>query len=235
MCESAPDISRLANLLADPGRSRMLLALMDGRLLPASDLATAAGLSAQAASNHLARLLDGGVLRVEQRGRFRYYTLADGEIARAIEALQVAAHGLDRQQLRLKPKGDAALRQARTCYRHLAGRLGVGLCQAMQAQGWLLRDEANQRFEVSASGRQWLLANLDIDINTLGRGPLARACLDWSERHDHLAGPLGEAICAAFLQRGFATRRSDGRALDIPPAGLAFMQQHFGWQATANA
>lgn len=229
MNDDLPDISRLASLLADPGRSRMLLALLDGRMLPASDLAEAAGLSAQAASNHLARLLDGGVLRVEPRGRYRYYTLTDSSMAHAIEALAAAAHGGDLQRPRLRPKGNADLRLARTCYRHLAGRLGAALCAAMQEHGYLAPHTTARGFTVTAAGIGWLQETLDIDCNALcSRVPLmARACLDWSERRDHLAGPLGEALCTAFLARALVTRRSGNRSLEVTNAGRQFRWQHF--------
>ncbi|WP_024304466.1 helix-turn-helix transcriptional regulator [Pseudogulbenkiania sp. MAI-1] len=229
MNDDLPDISRLASLLADPGRSRMLLALLDGRMLPASDLAEAAGLSAQAASNHLARLLDGGVLRVEPRGRYRYYMLMDSSMAHAIEALAAAAHGGDLQRPRLRPKGNAELRLARTCYRHLAGRLGTALCAAMEEEGYLKPHTTAHGFIITETGIGWLREALDIDCNAPGsRSPLmARACLDWSERRDHLAGPLGEALCTAFLTHALVARRSGNRSLEVTDAGGEFLRQHF--------
>jgi predicted transcriptional regulator len=209
----------------------MLLALLEGRMLPASDLARAANLSAQAASNHLARMLDGGVLRVESRGRYRYYALADSNMAHAIEALACAAHGSDVLRPTLRPKGDAELRLARTCYRHLAGQLGTQLCQAMQAHGYLL-PQAGNHFALSASGADWLRQALGIDAASLQAGgrEQAKACLDWSERRDHLAGVLGEAICSAFLARELVTRRTGRRSLLITEQGRQFLQQQLGLQ-----
>lgn len=228
MNDELPDISRLASLLADPGRSRMLLALLDGRMLPASDLAQAAGLSAQAASNHLSRLLDGKVLRVEPRGRYRYYTLADSSMAHAIEALATAAHGGDLQRPQLRPKGNAELRLARTCYRHLAGRLGIVLCQGMLQHNYL-QTLSDRGFQLTPAGSDWLRAALDLtyppSIKT--EKMTARACLDWSERRDHLAGPLGEALCQAFLARQLVRRQPGTRALNVTEEGHHFLARHF--------
>ncbi|MDC7705856.1 ArsR/SmtB family transcription factor [Vogesella indigofera] len=229
MSDDLPDISRLASLLADPGRSRMLLALLGGQMATASDLADAANLSPQAASNHLARLLDGGVLRVESRGRYRYYTLANAQIAHALEALAVAAHGHDLSRPSLRRKGNSEIRLARTCYRHLAGRLGTLLCEAMVAKGYLQPHAEARAFAVTASGQQWLQATLAIDSTALPlkRRELARACLDWSERRDHLAGVLGEALCTAFVAQGLVQRRSGNRSLLVTAAGHHFLRHHF--------
>lgn len=220
-----PDISRLASLLADPGRALMLLLLQDGRLYPASDLAQAAGLSPQAASNHLAKLLHGQAVRVEQRGRHRYYGLASPAIAHALEALSAAAG----HHAAVRHKGNADIRLARSCYDHLAGRLGIAVADFLQQQQLLQRREERE-FAVTPAGADWLAARLDIQLAGIARPrrPLARACLDWSERRDHIAGSLGAALCQAFLQRGLTERRSDSRALRITPAGYAFLKQECG-------
>ncbi|KUM01647.1 ArsR/SmtB family transcription factor, partial [Chromobacterium subtsugae] len=155
-----PDISRLASLLADPGRARMLLLLLDGRSYPASELAQHAGLSAQAASNHLAKLLQGGAVKVERHGRHRYYLLANAAIAQALEALSAAAHGHDLA----KPAASRVaptLRLARTCYDHLAGKLGIAVADGMQASGWLALNGERQ-FEVTAAGRGWFAEALGV-------------------------------------------------------------------------
>ncbi|WP_043642344.1 ArsR/SmtB family transcription factor [Chromobacterium haemolyticum] len=220
-----PDISRLASLLADPGRALMLLLLQDGRLYPASDLAQAAGLSPQAASNHLAKLLHGQAVRVEQRGRHRYYGLASPAIAHALEALSAAAG----HHAAVRPKGNADIRLARSCYDHLAGRLGIVVADFLQQQQLLQRRDERE-FAVTPAGSDWLAARLDIQLDGIARPrrPLARACLDWSERRDHIAGSLGAALCQAFLLRGLTERRNDSRALRITPAGYAFLKQECG-------
>ncbi|POZ62859.1 ArsR/SmtB family transcription factor [Chromobacterium alticapitis] len=221
-----PDISRLASLLADPGRARMLLLLLDGRSYPASELAQHAGLSAQAASNHLAKLLQGGALKVEQHGRHRYYLLANAAIAQALEALSAAAHGHDLGRpaaSRVAP----TLRLARTCYDHLAGRLGIAIADAMQSDGLLLLNKERQ-FELAPRGRDWFAATLNVLEPKGGRRPQARACLDWSERRPHLAGSYGAALCREFLARSWVERRLDSRALRITPAGQAFLREQWG-------
>ncbi|MEJ8676038.1 helix-turn-helix transcriptional regulator [Chromobacterium amazonense] len=222
-----PDISRLASLLSDPGRARMLLLLLDGRSYPASELARHAGLSAQSASNHLAKLLQGGAVKVEQHGRHRYYLLANAAIAQALEALSAAAHGHDLQRPRAASPISPLLRLARTCYDHLAGRLGIAIADAMQADGLLLLNEERQ-FEVTASGRRWFAAALGVTAPSGGKRPLARACLDWSERRPHLAGAFGAALCREFQQRNWVERRLDSRALRVTPAGQAFLREQWG-------
>ncbi|OHX14848.1 hypothetical protein BI347_01725 [Chromobacterium sphagni] len=224
-----PDISRLASLLADPGRARMLLLMLDGRSFPASELAQHAGLSPQAASNHLAKLLHGGMVKVEQHGRHRYYLLADSAIAQAIEALSAAAHGHDLARPAIASRVAPELRLARTCYDHLAGRLGIAMADAMQADALLLLNEQRE-FELTARGRQWFAGELGVEAAESGgsRRPLVRACLDWSERRPHLAGQLGAALCRAFLQRGWVERRQNGRALRVSPAGYDFLRRQWG-------
>ncbi|MFB0827415.1 ArsR/SmtB family transcription factor [Chromobacterium violaceum] len=229
-----PDISRLASLLADPGRARMLLLMLDGRSYPASELAQHAGLSAQAASNHLAKLLQGGAVKVEQHGRHRYYLLANAAIAHALEALSAAAHGRDLARPRAASRVAPELRLARTCYDHLAGRLGIAIADAMLENGLLLLDEDRQ-FAVTAVGRGWFAATLAVEAPAGGKRPLARACLDWSERRPHLAGALGAALCREFLQRNWVERRRDSRALRVTPAGQAFLRQQWGIRPEALA
>lgn len=229
MNDELPDISRLASLLADPSRARMLLSLMGGRMLPASDLAQAASLSAQGASNHLTRLLDGGVVKVENRGRYRYYALAGPQIAGAIEALLVAAHGRDLLKPTVRPKSNAQIRFSRTCYDHLAGKVGVVICDALQSSGFLIRI-GTQEFSVTEAGATWFLSALQIDVGSIRatRRPLARACLDWSERRDHLAGVLGDLLCSAFLEKNLMQRHPETRALKLTADGQKFLHQQLG-------
>jgi len=227
--DELPDISRLASLFADPSRGRMLLSLMDGRMLPASDLAQAASLSAQGASNHLTRLLDGGVVKVENRGRYRYYALADAKIALAIEALLAVAHERDIQRPTLRLKGNAQIRFARTCYDHLAGKLAVTIFDALQSRGYLLRSDTHE-FSVTGIGASWFRSELGIDIASMSktRRPLARACLDWSERRDHLGGALGAVLCDAFLEKKLAQRSPGTRALTLTESGQNFLRLQLG-------
>lgn len=211
------DDARLASIAAlagDPTRAAMLHALMDGRALTASELARAAGVAAQTASDHLARLAAAGFISVEKQGRHRYHRLASPSVARMIESImQVAALGQPR--ISTGPR-DAALRVARTCYDHLAGRLGVALCDALVGAGHVELTEDGG--SVTPSGFA-LLQRIGVDLASArpGRGAraglLCRPCLDWSERRTHLAGTLGAALCTAAIERRWVRRVPDSRAV----------------------
>src|SRR5690242_9217448 len=190
-----PNIAVPAALIGDPARAAMLNALLDGSARPAGALASLAGLSAQAASNHLARLVEGGLLAVEREGRHRYYRLAGARVAAALEALAGLAPPVP--PLR-EPRSRLAreLRLARSCYDHLAGRLGVAVTRALEERG-VLADTTDAPVEaklyaVTKDGTRWL-AELGIEVGAIRptRRGLARRCLDWTERRHHLAGPLG--------------------------------------------
>jgi DNA-binding transcriptional ArsR family regulator len=220
-----------AALIADPARAAILMALMDGRAQPAGSLAYAANLSPQAASNHLAKLLDGGMVAVETEGRHRYYRLARPEVAAVLEALQGLAppvRSLD------EPRSPEArrLRAARSCYDHLAGRLGVAIAAAMEARG-LLSVPANTpvgKFcDITDAGRTWL-TDLGIDLPSIAaaRRPPARRCLDWTERRHHLAGPLGAALLALMVELGWVVRNPGTRAVTVTRAGAEGLKQSLG-------
>jgi DNA-binding transcriptional ArsR family regulator len=211
-----PDISRLAGVLADPARARMLCLLMSGQALTASELGRAASLSPQAASHHLARMLDADVLAVVPQGRHRYYRLASAELAHAVEALTAAARARDDHAPHFVPSTPASLRAARTCYNHLAGRLGVALFDAMLEAGlYAWKDPA--QLEVTAEGWRWFDNSLQIRREQVSNGTLS-ACLDWSERRSHAAGTCATALLAALLERGWL-RRGTGRQLLLTPGG----------------
>lgn len=211
------NIATPAALIGDPTRAAMLQALQDGRAQPASALAWAAGVTAQAASNHLAKLVDGGLLAVERQGRHRYYRLASADVAHAIEALSVLASPIRALDMPRSPKA-RALRDARCCYGHLAGRLGVKVCDALIARN-LLRPAADKLFDVTPEGRRWFEA-LGVTVQSL-RSPhgVARQCLDWTERRHHLAGPLGVKLLAAMTERGWLALEAKGRAVRLTPGG----------------
>ncbi|MFZ4285239.1 ArsR/SmtB family transcription factor [Variovorax sp. HJSM1_2] len=224
-------IARVAALIGEPARTGMLLALMDGRALTARELAEAGRITAATASRHLALLLEAGLLRVEQQGRHRYHRLASADVARVLEGLmQLSAQPpLATPRVPTGPR-DAALRQARTCYDHIAGRLGVAISIHLQAEGALLLDDA--------AGAQ-VTARLEAVLRPLGiegvdasgaRGqrPLCRPCLDWSERRMHLAGRLGAMLCSHSLARGWLTRSAGSRALSITPSGAVVLREWLG-------
>jgi DNA-binding transcriptional ArsR family regulator len=228
-------IARIAGLVGEPARTAMLVELMGGRALTATELARAAAVGASTASAHLAQLLDAQLLRVTASGRHRYYRLATPEIARLIETLmQLAAQTatLPSPRLVAGPK-DAALRAARTCYDHLAGRLGVAITQRLVADGGLVLED--ERGQLTERGRR-SLAELGIAIDmaahagpgTRGDPASCRPCLDWSERRFHIAGRLAAHICRACEERGWIMRRNTSRAVDVTPPGRQVLQAWLG-------
>ncbi|WP_267226667.1 ArsR/SmtB family transcription factor [Dyella silvae] len=214
-------LAEIGALLAEPARAAMLLALIDGTSRPAGELARAAGVGAATGSAHLKRLLEGGLLAVHEQGRHRYYRLASDDVAALIEALALPR---TRPVLPDPSGGDRRLRMARTCYRHLAGRLGVGLCDAMLANGHL--HTASEGIRLLESGAEALvLAGLD---QTLVQAllPLAgRGCLDWTERRLHLGGPLGVSLTDTLLAAGWLRRHASSRALQPSDDGLRRLAQ----------
>jgi DNA-binding transcriptional ArsR family regulator len=195
----------------------MLLALMGGQALTAGELAWHAGVSAQTTSGHLAKLTKAGLIGLEKQGRHRYYRLASPEFAYAMEALMATAAMGPKRHRPIGPK-DEALRAARTCYDHIAGRLGVALADALCAQGHVIL--ANGSGAVTDEGRRFLREfGIDLETSVQSKRCLCRTCLDWSERRPHLAGQLGATLLSRVLDLGWITRAADSRALKITNAG----------------
>ncbi len=186
------NMAQIAALIGDPGRSNMRAALLGGEALTATELAAIAGISRPAASEHLAKLIHGHLLSVTRQGRHRYYRLASSEVARMLEVVMAVA-AAPAEGKRATPRIDPALRNARTCYDHLAGRLGVALADALvRRKAIILTPDAG---DVTRLGRD-LLGALGIPLETQPRSKrlLCRPCLDWSERRPHLGGVLGAAL-----------------------------------------
>jgi DNA-binding transcriptional ArsR family regulator len=213
-------MAQVAALVGDPARASMLQALMDGRALTAGELAGTAGVAPQTASGHLAQLADAGLVTVARQGRHRYHRLATPLVARMLESVMLVAASTAAPRARTGPR-DPHLRLARTCYDHIAGRLGVALADAMAAERWIeIEDDAGL---ITPEGLTRLAA-VGIHVTpSLSRSrkavPLCRPCLDWSERRPHLAGRLGAALCSHGLDRGWIRNRAGSRALDITPEG----------------
>lgn len=222
-----PSLATAAFLIADPARSLMLMQLLDGRARPAGDLAWAAGVTAQTASSHLGKLLAGGLLAVETQGRHRYYRLAGSQVALALESL--AAIGAT-SPVRPRPSTRDArdLGFARCCYDHLAGRLGVAVTGALVERGYLSPAEG-QRYDLPAAGLAWF-AGLGVEVHQLrpGRDGLARACLDWTERKHHLAGPLGVQLMRQLCAKGWLRRSETTRAVQVTRRGWAGLKTELG-------
>src|SRR5258705_3459545 len=197
--KAGPDIAMIAALVGDPARSNMLTALMTGRALTATELAHQAGITPQTASSHLSKLEAGGLIEQEKQGRHRYYRLADPDVAGVLEGLAGLAARAGHMRVRTGPK-DPALRRARICYDHLAGDLGVQMLDSMKNQR-LVR-QRKQDIELTAEGERFLAKTLQISAESLShpRRPVCKACLDWSERRHHLAGPPGAAGVARFTE-----------------------------------
>ncbi|MFH5776637.1 ArsR/SmtB family transcription factor [Paracoccus sp. NGMCC 1.201697] len=211
-----PDIARIAALVGDPARSMMLLALMDGRALTATELATIAGVTRQTASSHLSQLTDAEVLVLRTQGRHRYFSLAGAHVAQLLEALMVFSSDAA-PPLRTGPN-DPALRRARLCYDHLAGELGVAMFDRLGAEGAL--SQASGQPDVTEQG--WhRLAVIGLRRDDLPRSnrPPCRACLDWSERRPHLAGSVGKMILQQVLDLGWAKRLPGSRVLRFSAEG----------------
>jgi DNA-binding transcriptional ArsR family regulator len=211
-------IADIAALVGEPTRAAMLLALIDGRALPAGDLAREARLSPAATSLHLGKLAQAGLVVVRQEGRHRYYRLASADVAHALEALGVIATTATRAPA--PSSGKATLRVARSCYDHLAGALAVDFTRKMEGER-MIRAHGERLFEVTSRGAAWLNELLQIDVSALrvGRRPVARRCLDWTERRDHIAGALGAAILERLLAMRWLSRLDGSRVLRLTARG----------------
>lgn len=222
----------IAAAAGDPARARMLHALMDGRALTAGELARAASVTPQTASAHLARMARLGLLRVERQGKHRYHRLASAAVAHMLESLmQVATQVLPASRPVFVGPREAALRTARTCYDHLAGRLGVALADSLQAQGHVAIGE--ETADLTPQGLAFL-SDLGLDRERLVLRPGARAgrvlcrpCLDWSERRPHLAGLVGAVLCAHALDAGWIRRTPQSRAVLVTPKGARVLRERF--------
>lgn len=215
-----------AALVADPSRAAMLQHLLGGELASASELARAAGVGAATASRHLRLLLDAGWLVCEPRGRHRYHRLADADVAQALQALALVA---DRQRGDAAWQQQPALRYARRCYGHLAGRLGVCLAEQCRTRGWLTEQAGGLALTPDglAFGTALGLPQ-DIWSRRVLRGVVAHPCLDWSERRDHLAGAWPRAVLQRMLEAQWLRAQPGQRALKLTPPGAAQWRRWLG-------
>jgi len=221
-----PNVTEAAHLIGDPSRLNMLLSLLDGKAMPASDLAHAAGITPQTASSHLAKLVEGGLLLHESYGRHKYFRLANHEVAHALESLLAISPFKPVRSLRESDELNH-LRHARTCYDHLAGKLGVALTDRLIDMGCLVESEKD--YVLSSEGKEKLRNwGADVDPNPKKRRHYARQCLDWSERRHHLAGSLGSAITKRLFELKWIERVPNGRAVRVTNEGIQGLKSEFG-------
>lgn len=224
-----PNIATVAALIGDPARAAILMAVADGRALPAGELATIAGLSPSGASAHLTKLLEGGLLALEREGRHRYYRLAEPGVAGALESLALIAPQPSRTAVARSP-GVQALRYARSCYDHLAGELGVQFAVALEHRGLIASAGPGKRLEVTPAGMAWFEAVFGIDVRKLrpGRHGLARRCLDWTERRHHVAGPLGARLLQRCCELGWLKQTARSRVVQLTHEGRHSLRLQLG-------
>jgi DNA-binding transcriptional ArsR family regulator len=218
-------IARIASLVGEARRIQMLTALLDGNGHSASELAMGAAVSPQTASLHLSKLLSGGLIAAERRGRQRFFRLKSVDVAVAIEALGALAQNSG-------PSAMPEMRFARTCYDHLAGALAIAL------RNELLKRDALRRwkdgFVVTPTGKH-LLRTINIDVDSLRglRRSFAHKCLDWTERHHHIGGAVGAALLSRFIDLKWLARMRDTRAVRLTHAGERGFERVFSVRCAA--
>jgi DNA-binding transcriptional ArsR family regulator len=215
--KEGPDISIVAALIGNPASANMLMALMAGPALTATELAQESGLTLSTASGHLARLEAAGLVAVERQGRHRYFRLADPDVGVALEGLMPLATRAGHVRVRTGPR-DPELRLARSCYDHLAGDVAVKMLDRFIKRRLLTR--RGDVVEVTPGGRRFFAHHgIDLDALERGRRPLCRPCLDWSERRSHLGGALGGAVLDWVVAQGWAVREARTRVVRFSAAG----------------
>jgi DNA-binding transcriptional ArsR family regulator len=228
--DDEPGISRIANLLADPARAKILRTLIDGTMRPAGELAYTANISAQSASAHLAKLVDGGLLALEAQGRHRYFRLANAQVADAIESLASLSVAVRPRAPRSPlPSKSVPIQflHARTCYDHLAGETAVQVCEAMLKARWLTQE--GRDFRVTRLGeKEFAALDVNLDAARRSRRVLARACVDLTQRRPHVGGALGAALLDLYVARGWILRARRSRVVTITPKGQDAFRRTFG-------
>jgi DNA-binding transcriptional ArsR family regulator len=219
------ELARVASMIGDPTRATMLGALLGGEALPAGELARRAGVAPATATSHLARLVEHGLLTRRQSGRHRYFALANADVAAALEALGRVAPLRDAGAVASQaPNG--SIRFARTCYDHLAGVLGVMVTERMLERRFIVGTDG---YELSAAGGAWLTSlGVDVDALRRSRRAVARPCLDWTERRDHLAGGAGAAVASIMFERRWIARVQGTRAVRLTLSGREALYRMLG-------
>jgi DNA-binding transcriptional ArsR family regulator len=218
-------VAETAALIGDPGRASILTALMGGVAMPAGQLAMIANVAPQTASSHLAKLVEGRLLKVESQGRHRYYRLADAEVAHAVEALMAIAPAAPIAKNSTCPE---SLQPARTCYSHLAGVAAVQICDGLRERGLIELRKAGH-FTVSSQGQaSFQKFGLEVSDAEMTQPGFARPCLDWSERRHHISGQLGIRLLARLQDLKWVARVRDSRAVRITLNGETELRRRWG-------
>jgi len=224
---AAANLVEVAALVGDTARATMLAALMSGQSLTASELAFVAHVSRSTASEHLAKLAAARLVAVSKRRRCSYYRIASPLVARMLESIKAVAAIETPPRYQPRSVRDDALRFARTCYDHLAGRLGVAIADALVAKGYVVLDEDGG--EVTKAGTDFLVTfGADLTARSRTSRIFCRPCLDWSERRPHLAGLVGALICHRCLELGWVARERDSRAVRVTTEGRIGFFETFG-------
>jgi len=216
-----PDVALIAGLMGEPARAAILVALVNGKALPAGELAFIGNIAPQTASFHLRKLMDASLITLEKQGKHSYYRLANERVASTLESL--AALAPMRRQNRYESARVKELRFARSCYRHLAGVVAVNIHQALMDRG-LLMAGADGTYCVTDRGEEWC-RDLGVSVNS------GRACLDWTERRPHIGGPLGAALFTRFLDMRWIARKPETRAVRVTHLGARALEERLGIRA----
>lgn len=221
-----PNIAQVAALIGDPTRARMLIALMGGKALTATELAIEADITAQTASSHLSKLVNSQLLVVQKQGRHKYFQLNGKDVADILEALLNISSKVEHSKIITGPR-DPELRKARICYDHLAGEFGVLLYKALLEKE--LINNSNNSLAITSSGTKFF-DDLGVDFVAFDKKkrPLCKSCLDWSERNHHLAGLLGKWVLEDLLKKGWAKKDLDTRVIRFSDSGLSSFKERYG-------
>ena len=213
----------IASLIGEKSRAIMLWNLLDGRAYTATELAGAADVSFQSASNHLSQLLNAGLLRSEKQGRHKYYRFAGDQVAKAIENIAglMPAASIDKSTNQI-----IGIKYARTCYDHLAGRMGVQLTHSLLKNRWLIAYD--DRYELSGIGdKQFQSMGIDVAATRKQNRKFAYPCLDWSERNHHLGGALGAALLQSMIDKDWVRKIKHSREILITGKGKVEVSKLF--------
>lgn len=222
---SEPNIAVVANLIGDNARAKMLTALLGGKALTATELALEADITSQTASTHLAKLVDGQLLHVRKQGRHKYFQLMNASIAQLLESLLNISANLAPEQVSTGPN-DIRLKQARICYDHLAGELGVEIYDALKQKAFII-DNGSETLLTDLGKEFFSSIGFDFSQIKKSKRPICKSCLDWSERRNHLAGILGQWMLNDMFDKGWLERALDSRVINVSNAGLNRIKYHY--------